>query len=93
MVDRMLNKDRVSWIAFLLWPRYFRFVFIMTRAIMPIVLFWYLSVIIAFIQVRDIGDENFNGLHTCDSLYLGFYINGLLYTLFNLFLCRALFNR
>ena len=60
---------------------------------MPIVLFWYLSVIIAFIQVRDIGDENFNGLHACDSLYLGFYINGLLYTLFNLFLCRALFNR
>ena len=32
---------------------------------MPIVLFWYLSVIIAFIQVRDIGDENFTGLHTC----------------------------
>jgi len=53
---------------------------------MPIVLFWYLSVIIAFIQVRDICDENFHGLHTCDSLYLGFYINGLLYTLFNLFL-------
>jgi len=48
---------------------------------MPIVLFWYLSVIIAFIQVRDIGDENFNGLHTYDSLYLGCYINGLLYTL------------
>ena len=60
---------------------------------MPIVLFWYLLVIIAFIQVRDIGDENFNGLHTCDISYLGFYINELLYTLFNLFLCRALFNR